>query len=118
MKIKILEIYGDNCYECSNIGDFRITDWDEVTTDEFNDLRDWVYRKNKSQRNFSAYYIIVTHEPSIPVTLDDYRNMIKEEGKVEIERMAKAVSAAKKREKSRTKKELEQLVKLKKKYEN
>ena len=44
--------------------------------------------------------------------------MIKEEGKVEIERMAKAVSAAKKREKSRTKKELEQLVKLKKKYEN
>lgn len=117
-KIKIMEVYGDSCYECSH-ADFKITDWDEVTEEEFTELLDWSYRKNSRRKTYgNAYYIIAYHTNDIPNTLAEYKEMIKEDViKAAAQKVTKE-EVAEKRKKNKEKKERKQLEELKKKYEN
>ncbi len=128
-KVKIIEIQGYGCYECSHLFILKDTDWDEVDDETFVRLCKWASDKTRKLKwNYEKHAIVIA-TPSgltVPQAVSEYTQMMQEEQ----EQMRKAREEAEKRklEKQRrrtakqkeknTKSELELLAELKKKYED
>lgn len=117
MKIKFLEVIHGDCYE-DNTQVLQVTDWEEVTEEEFQKL-------SKGLRYYNRYVenprnLIMVRQLDLPTT-KEILSVVDEALKKEQEKLQKKNAQKAKREKTRLankkKKELEQLKILKEKYE-
>lgn len=124
MKIKILELsgyeYGYDDYSQTGYIAKNITEWDEVSKEDYDVLREWVQDKNRTAYQTKTL-IISEADIDIPATVAMY----KEKAKAVIQKKKEAEQKQKEREKKRQatteKKKAERekkiLERLKSKYE-
>lgn len=121
MLIKILEIRGQNyCDDCNSSEiDYGITDWDEVTEEQFQQITDWATKTNYTGTRNKCYYIVTVYKPEekiIPTTIAEYLKMIEDDEKKEEKRLHKKREAKLEREKKKASQEKDELEKLLKKH--
>ena len=120
-KIKFLTVTpSDIDYALTDIIATGITDWEEVTPDEYDQLCDWVIRRDKKTPYWStkSKFVMIT-EPvvDLPAVFEDYKRVMKTELEEAEARKKKAKKAAATRTKNKAAKEKKLLEDLKKKYE-
>jgi len=120
MKIKFLEVIGESCWTCES-GELllQVTDWEEVTEEEFQKLSEGLSLYNRYTEYSKRRKLILVQQLEI-TTVKDILSTIEKASKKEQERIRKNKAAAEKRRKTllenKKKKELQELERLQKKY--
>lgn len=120
MKIKFLEVIGKNCWTCDS-GEqlLQVTDWEEVTEEEFQKLSEGLCLYNRYTEYNERRKLILVQQLEI-TTVKDILSTIDKASKKEQERIRKNKAASEKRKKTllenKKKKELQELERLQRKY--
>jgi len=119
MKIKFLEVIHGDCYSCGNEQLLQVTDWEEVTDDEFKKLSTGLRFYNQHAGHGERRNLILVQQLDLP-TVREIISTVDEILKKELEKTQKRKAAAEKRKKTmlknKEKKELEELERLQRKY--
>lgn len=112
VKIKILQISppSNHCYECG--GDsfsYDITDWDEVTEDQYKKLMLWIKRKNKEKNTYRdepvQYAIVTEYTESATSMISEYLSIAHADEVKAAETTKKRKASAEKRAKTKKEKQ-------------
>lgn len=119
-KVKIIEIWSNDCYECGGQNYYDGTDWDEVTDEELELLKEWAINYVDKRDHRLHYAIATPHESSPKKVVADYINELKiideqYQAQQKIKYEAKKKREALKAEKQKQK-ELKLIEELKKKH--
>lgn len=117
MRIKIIkQDKSNNCYECDRAASSGVTNWEEVSTEDYSKLREAVTYANMNRKDMWYYYILVEEEnirdvfSSAKEFHDEQMRLKRQRERENKERKDKRAAASKERK-------LKQLARLKKELE-
>lgn len=123
IKIAIFEVAEPDidmeCYHCV-VRSF--TDWEEVTEEEYQAIRNWVLKTNSKNRNkrYSSrplYQIICKANFSIKSVVEDYKRLMREEEEEKKKRQERARKISETRKKNKLERKRQEYLKLKEEFE-
>lgn len=114
VKVKMFEIddtyYGEDCYHClvSNV-----TEWEEVTPEEYQTILAWVVKRNNLRSSRTKYHIALEHHSiNVKACIEDYKDIMEAEKvakKKRAEQAKKRKATKEKRDKEKKLKQFEEL---------
>ena len=114
MKIKIMRVYGSYYDESQIFND--VTDWEEGTKEQLEQLKDWAQTKNDLNKYSNDWKYVVLAESDISVTqaLSEFMQIVTKEQEEQKERVRKKEeTTAKRKETMRLKREEKERIRLK-----
>lgn len=120
MKVKLLRFEGNysDDYESVEYAISGITDWEEVSEKDYNDLSKWVKKRKRSIfKNDRIVLVTPIDNEFIPECVNDFKSMMEAEKEKEENKKKAALKSKATREKNKLEKEKKEFEKLKRKFE-